>query len=728
MTLWHLQVYIVALSGSAILAATMAVYSWRRRRIRGAVPLCLLMLAIVVWSLGYALELSSPALPMSIFWAKTQYFGIVGVALLFLIMILQYTGREHRLTRSRLAMLLVVPISSLALVWTNEHHGLIWQQVGLVQGSAVPVLYLRHGPFFWVLIVYSYLVLLAASVLLVRMLVRSSYLYRAQLRILLLGASVPWIGNALYVMDLSPFPFLDLTPFMFVFTGIAAFWGLFRHQLLDVVPVARDVVIDGIEDGVIVLDEQGRIIDINPAARQFLGVSGRRVIGQAIENIDAVWCEVRAELQRGQKSSLELAIGHGDAMRYIDVSISPLRSQRRRLQGYTLILYDITVRKRSEQAFRESEERYGRLVELSPEAIFVHSGGRFIYGNSAGLQLFGASSIDELKEKDWFDLVDPADRPMAMQQVQQLRQQQDRVPLSEYRLRRLDGRAFDAEVTATSINYQDQPAILVIIRDISARRQSEEALRQSMSELELRNAELNAFAHTVAHDLKNPLATFINFVQLMRLDVDKGIATEQLRQYVQVLDRNGKKMHNIINELLLLASVRNERDVDVMVRPLDMQQIANEAVGRLSFMIDTYQASIKIAEHWPTALGYGPWIEEVWVNYLSNALKYGGKPPRVEIGADLVDDGMVCCWVRDNGSGLTPEEQERVFIPFERLHQVRAEGHGLGLSIVQRIVEKLGGQVGVESAPQQGSRFFFLLPAAYTVISPHTELMQERAL
>jgi two-component system sensor histidine kinase/response regulator len=100
----------------------------------------------------------------------------------------------------------------------------------------------------------------------------------------------------------------------------------------------------------------------------------------------------------------------------------------------------------------------------------------------------------------------------------------------------------------------------------------------------------------------------------------------------------------------------------------------------------------------------------VWANYLSNAIQYGGRPPRVELGVTEQADGMVRFWVRDNGPGLTPEEQARLFTPFTQLAQVRARGHGLGLSIVRRIVERLGGQVGVESEIGRGSAFTFTLP------------------
>lgn len=128
-------------------------------------------------------------------------------------------------------------------------------------------------------------------------------------------------------------------------------------------------------------------------------------------------------------------------------------------------------------------------------------------------------------------------------------------------------------------------------------------------------------------------------------------------------------------------------------------------------MITDTQAEIKVPATWPIVLGHAPWIEEVWVNYLSNAIKYGGAPPYVEVGADMQADGTVRLWVRDNGDGIAPDVQARLFTPFTRLDQARARGYGLGLSIVRRIVEKMGGQVGMTSLgqPGQGSLFYFTL-------------------
>ncbi len=256
---------------------------------------------------------------------------------------------------------------------------------------------------------------------------------------------------------------------------------------------------------------------------------------------------------------------------------------------------------------------------------------------------------------------------------------------------------------------------LAALTDITDIKEAEARLRRYAADLEARNSELDAFAHTVAHDLRSPLTGFMGFVDLLRAAIPAE-EKPMLGEYLQYLDRNSAKMNNIIDELLLLSSVREMDEVDV--RPLDMAQIVREARSRLNYLIEEAGAEVTQARAWPMVMGYPQWIEEVWVNYLSNAVKYGGKPeagtlPRVELGYDLrAGDDHVRFWVRDNGPGLTGQQQEQLFTPFERLHNVRAEGHGLGLSIVRRILEKLDGTVGVESTPGMGSTFYFTLPRA----------------
>ncbi len=167
-------------------------------------------------------------------------------------------------------------------------------------------------------------------------------------------------------------------------------------------------------------------------------------------------------------------------------------------------------------------------------------------------------------------------------------------------------------------------------------------------------------------------------------------------------------MNRIIDSLLLFAEVSKS---DVPVEPVDMARVVANIRKRLNFMIKERQAQIDLPETWPVAIGYAPWIEEVWANYISNAIKHGGRPPCVELGASPQPDGMLRFWTRDNGPGLPQKARAHLFTQISQVDRNQQPGHGLGLSIVHRIVDKLGGQVGVEGKVGQGSLFFFTLPA-----------------
>jgi signal transduction histidine kinase len=238
------------------------------------------------------------------------------------------------------------------------------------------------------------------------------------------------------------------------------------------------------------------------------------------------------------------------------------------------------------------------------------------------------------------------------------------------------------------------------------RKRTDELSRVNES-LTASNAELDAFARTVAHDLKNPLGAVTGYSEYL-LENLREIEIDEAEGVVENIHRASQTATSIIDELLLLAGVRKQQ---VQATRLDMAAIVKQVEQRMAYMLQEHEGQIHGPDTWPAALGYAPWIEEAWTNYISNGLKYGGVPPRLELGADVLDDGMIRFWVQDNGAGISEQDRSRLFAEFTRLDEVRAEGHGLGLSIVRRIIERLDGHVGVESR-SEGSRFFFTLPAA----------------
>ena len=235
-----------------------------------------------------------------------------------------------------------------------------------------------------------------------------------------------------------------------------------------------------------------------------------------------------------------------------------------------------------------------------------------------------------------------------------------------------------------------------------------QTMKQQMVDLQSRNEELDAFDHTVAHDLQNPLSLIMGFADLLRYRSRDEISDEERNRSLSLIVNNAQKMSQIVHELLMLSSVRKS---DVVTQQLGMQDVVDAALMRLMHKLEETEAELILPKKWPQVWGHPAWIEEVWENYLSNAIKYGGTSPRIELGSTSLPDGMVRFWVKDNGLGITKENQSQLFTPFTRLNDIRVTGQGLGLSIVRRIVEKLDGQVGIDSELGQGSIFSFTLPA-----------------
>lgn len=278
-------------------------------------------------------------------------------------------------------------------------------------------------------------------------------------------------------------------------------------------------------------------------------------------------------------------------------------------------------------------------------------------------------------------------------------------------------RFFDLHVLALYDHRKQRNGKLVILKDISSRVRADEEIKEKnirlvneIQEKEKLIGDLDAFSHTVAHDLKNMLSAIVSASSLIKTGVD-DMSREDLLEINDLIGQSANKTIHITSELLTLASVRQEEIKRISV---DMQKVVKDSVSRLSVSIQEKNAKIILPESWPDVFGNGAWLEEVWINYISNAIKYGGMPPVIQMGSDILPDDRVKFWIKDNGKGLSPDEMALLFNKFTRLDTARAEGNGLGLSIVKRIVEKLNGEVGVESQniPGEGCVFYFILPLA----------------
>jgi PAS domain S-box-containing protein len=234
---------------------------------------------------------------------------------------------------------------------------------------------------------------------------------------------------------------------------------------------------------------------------------------------------------------------------------------------------------------------------------------------------------------------------------------------------------------------------------------------QLFNELKTRNQEIDTFNRTVGHSLRIPLTTVIGYAQMLLTErLAAALSEEEKADYLNTIWRVALKMNKTIQELMLLSEAHK---IDVLdTAPLDMASVLDQVWPLLAHLVDQYQPQIVQPDDWPLVLGHASWIQGVWFNYIENAIQYGGRPPVIELGADPAVDGMVRFWIKDNGPGIAPEHLGDLFVPLSEVDPARAEGHGLGLATVRRVVELHGGTVSVGSAPGHGSIFAFTLPLA----------------
>jgi PAS domain S-box-containing protein len=355
----------------------LATYAWSRRERTGAVALAILLLGVAVWCLAYAAELSSSSLWGKVLWAKAQYLGIVVVPVGWLTFVVQYTGGARWLRSRAVAWLAVVPVATLLLAWTNELHHLIWVQIELIeQVGGLTAWRATYGWGFWMHTVYSYAMLLLGSLVLVQVLVRSPRFYRSRVCLLLLSAALPWVGNLLSVFGLVSLP-LDLTPLGFAGAGVLLLLALFRVRLLDVSLVARDTVVEGIADGLLVLDDRDRVLDVNPAAERMLGRAGAEMVGlpldDALPDHPSLVRSYREATSLGAKTAQEgraylevvcPANGENEDRHYA-TSVAELQLPGGRATGHLVLLRDVTLRSRTEEALRAQQELFRGLVAVA---------------------------------------------------------------------------------------------------------------------------------------------------------------------------------------------------------------------------------------------------------------------------------------------------------------------------------------------------------------------------
>ncbi|MBI5960100.1 MAG: PAS domain-containing protein [Chloroflexi bacterium] len=350
--------YLIPLLVAAAVSVVLAVTIWRRRPGTGVISFVVLMAAVGQWTLSTSAEITSTTLNSKLFFSGLAYVGISIVPGAWLAFILEYTGREKWLTRRNVQLLAIEPVIVIVLALTYDYQQIFRHNYALETVGGLVTISAPPNWAFWLHAVYSYTCLMVANFLLIQAFIRSPEWYRGQMGLLLVGTFIPLIGNVITVFRLSPIDIpVDLTPLAFAITGIMVGWSVYRYRLMDIVPIARHIVMDNISEAIMILDKQNRIVDINPAALRIVGLtSPTQVIGKLVrELIDQP--ALIAQYQNVEEARAEIALGPNQQQeRHFEMVITPLRNRHEELSGRMFVLHEVTELKHAAEQIRAQNE------------------------------------------------------------------------------------------------------------------------------------------------------------------------------------------------------------------------------------------------------------------------------------------------------------------------------------------------------------------------------------
>jgi len=396
--------YLIPLFISSLILLFLAIYGYRHRTVRGAKAFTISMLIGTLWALSNALEMAGTDLGTKIFWANLQYLAYGFAPVVWLIMVLQFTDRADWVNKRNIVLMSIIPVITFVLVWTDSLYGLVRYGFSLDTSGAFPVIAKNYGIWFWMHCISCYFLNFVTFVFLFRAIFDKNTVYKKQALHLIIGFLLISFCNISYVTGLSPFEEFDVSPISFSIAGLIIAWGIFHFYLFDLVPIARETVIEKMESGIIVIDKMNRIIDINPHAEDMLGMSSK-VVGQKLhDTVPELYKKLQELIETNEKRSIiqaEISLKdnnsfvdeehkgenrvnnreteiykinnqHNDKLSYYEVYISPLRDKQNEDNARLIIINDITDLKMAREQINKQQQELVLMNERERMARDLH--------------------------------------------------------------------------------------------------------------------------------------------------------------------------------------------------------------------------------------------------------------------------------------------------------------------------------------------------------------------
>lgn len=483
------------------------------------------------------------------------------------------------------------------------------------------------------------------------------------------------------------------------------------------------VVVDAVPALIAYVNRDRRFVFVNTRHDQHTGLTPKQTVGRTVREVfgEDIYAGIAAQITRalaGEEVEFERSHRLEDgAVRDLRIQYVPDRDSSGAVQGFVALITDVTEIRAAQRSLAESKGRFHSLFEVAQEGMAIHRDGIVEQANSAMARLLGAQSAEALAGMHIADWVTPEYRDSVRERTALLQQGGERIPYLERKLLRLDGTTLDVEMGGASFMEGGVARLTIVVRDLSARKAHERQIMELNADLERRVAErtgeltaayreMESFSYSVSHDLRAPLRAISAFSRILMEDFRGEVPAEAQRLLTRVA-QNAERLGALIEGLLEFGRLARQPLRKQRIIPADLarevfEEQASARAGR--------EVEIRVGDM-PECLADRALLKRVYANLISNALKYTRlrKQARIEVGAITMGLGPVY-YVRDNGAGFDMADSSRLFDLFERLHAASEfDGHGVGLALVRRIVERHGGTVWADSAPDRGATFFFRL-------------------
>ena len=679
---------------SAACMMGLGIYCRRFSSNPASVPYQLLMFCAAFWSLLYALDLVTNALPMKVFWQETRFIFIPFMPVLELWLVLTFLKRDLWISGWKLYGLFIIPVFTVIIALTSQYHTLFRYTYEIIESGMFTTLKFSTGPFFVIYSVYSYTIMVLAFVLLLVIHGESHKFYTRQRILLSIALFTPVLITFTADIGITPVQGVNFSPAFLWVTGILYAIALFRYNLFDIIPVARSKVIDEMGMPMMVLNNEGRVIDFNPAASQILEYPGKKPIGKTLSDLIPDCHELIRFCSSKEDGREEITWNKGVTDVTYEARIDTIFSDSGTPEARVILLTDITRQKNLEQNIRDSENRWKSIVDGAPFPIIISR----VLDNM--ILLVNKRTVEEFKIPESELIGSTTERFYADLEkrtgiINSLREKGliDDIMLE---MKSQDGRSLWVYASVRKIKYLNDDAYFISFADITRRKLLEDTLRKKNTDLEMithtlqeTHKKLNILSSITRHDILNKIQVILLVVDLLKEPASK----EKSLKNIGVVFESAQDIQGLIEFTAEYQELGQAQPQWQEITSIIKNPVIQRLLSGISLQVPSSPVEI-FADHL---------LQKVFYNLVENSIRHGGTIHQIEISIEPSGKDLLLIY-EDDGVGVPPDDKSKIF---ERGY---GKHTGLGLFLIQEILDITGMKIIENGIPGKGVRFEIFIP------------------